>query len=93
MAIESEENDKWVKLTLFTTQNVNTKVVNNYLHEQWVTNLVSIDEIIKLEEIPMLGTWKVDHVQLKSILAQWTTEQPRKTTTKTKKETSKKIKK
>ena len=93
MAIESEENDKWVKLTLFTTQNVNTKVVNDYLHEQWVTNLVSIDEIIKLEEIPMLGTWKVDHVQLKSILAQWTTEQPRKTTTKIKKETSKKIKK
>jgi hypothetical protein len=41
----------------------------------------------------MLGTWKVDHVQLKSILESWTTKQPSKTTTKTKKENSKKTKK
>jgi hypothetical protein len=30
----------------------------------------------------MLGTWKVDHVQLKSILESWETKQPRKTSTK-----------
>jgi hypothetical protein len=44
------------------------KEINSYLHEQWVTNLVSISNIIKLNEIPMLWTWKVDHVNLKKLL-------------------------
>ena len=67
--------------------------MNDYLHSEWVTNLVSIDSIIQLKEIPMLGTWKVDHVQLKSLLQWWIEEKPKKTTSKTKKETTKKIKK
>ena len=78
LAIESEENDWKVTLTLFTTENLDLKEVNSYLHEQWVTNLVSIDWIIQLDTIPMLGTWKVDHVQLKKILLEWTTKQPNK---------------
>ena len=93
LAIESEENDWNVKLTLFTTEKLWTNEVNEYLHSEWVTNLVSIDSIIQLKEIPMLGTWKVDHVQLKSILQSWVIDQPSKTTTKTKKQTSKKTKK
>ena len=80
LAIESQEDDWNVILTLFTTENLELKEVNSYLHEQWVTNLVAIDEIIKLKEIPMLWTWKVDHVQLKKILVEWTTKQPKKTT-------------
>ena len=79
LAVESEEDDWKVTLTLFTTENLELKEINSYLHEQWVTNLVSIDEIIKLKEIPMLWTWKVDHVQLKKLLAEWSTEQPKKT--------------
>ena len=96
LAIESEENDGKVRLTLFTTENIDLKEINSYLHEQWVTNLVSIDAIIKLKEIPMLGTWKVDHVQLKWLLQPETAKQPKKSsknTTKTKKETIKKSKK
>ena len=79
LAIESEEDDWKIKLTLFSTEKLNKSEVNNYLHEQWITNLVSIDSIIQIKEIPMLGTWKVDHVQLKSILQSWTTKQTSKT--------------
>lgn len=93
LAIEAEENNWNVKLTLFTTENLEKSEVNRYLHEQWARNLVSIDSIIKLKEIPMLGTWKVDHVQLKSILQSWTTKQPSKTITKKEEKTSRKIKK
>jgi len=93
LAIEAEENDWVVKLTLFTTEKLWTTEVNDYLHSQWVTNLVSISSIIQLKEIPMLGTWKVDHVQLKSILQSWPTKQPSETTPKTKEATSKKTKK
>ena len=82
LAIESEENDWNVKLTLFTTEKLWTSEVNDYLHSQWVTNLVSIDSIIQLKEIPMLGTWKVDHVQLKSILQSWAINQTKKTSQK-----------
>ena len=82
LAIEAEENEWNVKLTLFTTEKLWTTEVNDYLHSQWVTNLVSIASIIQLKEIPMLGTWKVDHVQLKSLLQWWAMKQPTKTTTK-----------
>ena len=82
LAVEAQENDWAVKLTLFTTEKLWTNEVNDYLHSQWVTNLVSIASIMQLKEIPMLGTWKVDHVQLKSILQSWETKQPSKTTSK-----------
>ena len=79
LAIESEEDWNWnVKFTLFTTENLEKTEINNYLHEQWIRNLVSIDEIIQLKEIPVLGTWKVDYVQLKSILSQKETNTPTK---------------
>lgn len=84
LAVEAEENEWNVKLTLFTTEKLGTNEVNDFLHSQWMTNLVNITSIIQLKEIPMLGTWKVDHVQLKSILQNWTTVQPSKTTSKSK---------
>ena len=99
LAVEAEENDWDVKLTLFTTEKIEKSEVNHYLHEQWARNLVSIDSIIHIEEIPMLGTWKVDHVQLQSILKSWTAKQTGKsdlksnTKIKQKSSTSKKTKK
>ena len=89
LAIEPEGDDWKVTLTLFTTEDIDVKEVNSYLHEQWVTNLVSIDWIIKLEEIPMLWTWKVDHVQLWKILKESWTKQPRKTSQKSTKKSTK----
>lgn len=82
LAIEAEEKDWDVLLTLFTTEKLEKSEVNDYLHEQWARNLVSIDSIIQLKEIPMLGTWKVDHVQLKSFLESWEMKQPGKRLTK-----------
>lgn len=82
LAIEAEEKDWNVKLTLFTTEKISKSEVNNYLHEQWARNLVSIDSIIQIKEIPMLGTWKVDYVQLKSFLKSWVSKQSKKISTK-----------
>ncbi len=85
LAIEAEEKDWDVILTLFTTEKLEKSEVNDYLHEQWARNLVSIDSIIQLKEIPLLGTWKVDHVQLKWFLESKATKQTEKTTTKSNK--------
>ena len=91
LAVEAEENSDWsVKLTLFTTEKLWTSEVNEYLHSQWVTNLVKIDSIIQLKEIPMLGTWKTDYVQLKWILRTWETKQPNKTRSKSASKTKEK---
>ena len=84
LAIESDENNWKVTLTLFSTENLDLKEVNSYLHEQWVTNLVSIDYIINLKEIPMLWTWKVDHVSLKKLLESDSKKTINKKTRKTK---------
>ena len=89
LAIEAEEKDGDVLLTLFTTEKLEKSEVNDYLHEQWARNLVSIDSIIQLKEIPMLGTWKVDHVQLKWFLESNTTKQTRKISSKKQTKTSK----
>lgn len=83
LAIESEEDTDWsVRLILFSTEKITIAEANKYLREQWISNLVSIDEVIKLNEIPMLGTWKVDYVQLKWFLEKTSTKQARKTTIK-----------
>lgn len=76
LAIQSEEKtDWWDRLVLFTTENIKKHEVNDYLHLQWIRNLVSIDEIIQIKEIPILWTWKVDYVQLKWFLQHWIMEQ------------------
>ena len=94
LAVEAEEIGNWnVRLVLFTTEDIEKSVVNRYLREQWMRNLVTIDEIIRLKEIPILWTWKVDYVQLKWILQSWKTKQPNKTSPKTKKQKSERIKK
>lgn len=69
LAIETQEKSDWsVYFVLFTTENIDLHEANSYLHEQWVSNLVHIDEIRQIDNIPMLWTWKVDHVQLQKIM-------------------------
>ena len=83
LAIQSQEKpDGSVRLVLFTIEDIDLPSVNWYLREQWVSNLVSIDEVIKLNEIPMLWTWKVDYVQLKWFLEKTSTKQAAKKPTK-----------
>jgi acyl carrier protein len=43
--------------------------VNNYMRENWVPNLVKISEVIKIEEIPVLGTGKTDYKVLKKMIS------------------------
>lgn len=94
LAIEAVENPDWsVKMVLFTTENIEVSEVNSYLHSQWITNLVSIDSIIKLKEIPLLWTGKTDYVQLKWILQSSTTKRTGKTKTKVAEKKSKTTKK
>lgn len=69
IAIEATENPDWTAtFTLFTTEYLEVSEVNSYLHQEWISNLINISKIQKLEEIPLLWTGKVDHVSLKKLL-------------------------
>lgn len=68
LAIEALE-EKWnVKIVLFWVDDLNLDEVSSYLRESWVSNLVKISQIIKLDSIPVLWTWKTDYKILKGMI-------------------------
>jgi long-chain-fatty-acid--[acyl-carrier-protein] ligase len=68
IAIEAIE-EKWnVKIVLFTVDYLILEEVSAYLRENWVSNLVKISEIIKVDIIPVLWTWKTDYKVLKAMI-------------------------
>lgn len=68
VAIEAKELNWNVKIVLFSTINIDLKEVWEYLRSSWVSNLVKISEIINIDEIPLLWTWKTDYKKLKELI-------------------------
>lgn len=68
LAIEAIENNWEVKIVLFAIDNLNLDEVATYMRESWVSNLVKISDIINLDNIPVLGTWKTDYKELKNMI-------------------------
>lgn len=65
IAIEALEQDWEAKIVLFAIDNLDLEEVNKYLRSRWVSNLIKISEIISVDEIPLLWTWKTDYKVLK----------------------------
>jgi len=55
------------KMTLFSTRELDTTDVNALLRKKGFSNLVRIDRVVTLEEIPVSGTGKVAYRQLELI--------------------------
>ncbi|MCD5380337.1 AMP-binding protein [Candidatus Gracilibacteria bacterium] len=68
IAIEALEKDGEAKIVLFSIEHIETEEVNDYMRKNGVPNLVRIDEVIKIEEIPVLGTGKTDYKELKKLI-------------------------
>ena len=68
IAIEAIEKEWEAKIVLFSIENILLEEVNNYLRERWVSNLVKIWEVIKIEKIPVLWTGKTDYKELKKMI-------------------------
>ena len=69
MAIEALEKDWETKIVLFSLEHLEIEEVNDYMRKNWVPNLVKISEVIKIEEIPVLGTGKTDYKVLKKMIS------------------------
>lgn len=69
IAIEAQEQDGNVKICLFSVDRIEIEEVNDCLRKRGVSNLVKISEVIHIEEIPVLGTWKIDYKVLKEMIS------------------------
>ncbi len=68
IAVEALEENWETKIVLFSVENIEIEEVNDYMRKNWVSNLVKISELIKIKEIPILGTWKTDYKELKKMI-------------------------
>jgi len=56
------------RLILFSTHDLQVMDINTLLHKKGFSNLIRIDEVVHLDEIPLLGTGKVAYRQLEQLL-------------------------
>lgn len=68
LAIEALENENWAVITIFTTQDISLEEANEYIHKHWISNLVKITNMHKVQFIPLLGSGKIDYKLLKSLI-------------------------
>ena len=68
LAIEGKDNIAIPVITLFTILDIDINEANAYLKQEGFSNLVKINKIIKIEEVPLLGTGKTDYKVLKNMI-------------------------
>jgi long-chain-fatty-acid--[acyl-carrier-protein] ligase len=69
VAVEGVEAEDGRKIVLFTTEAVTLKEANAHLIEAGFRGVMRLDEVRRLERIPVLGTGKVDYRQLRAMIA------------------------
>lgn len=68
LAIEGSDKNNLSQIILFTTQEMYKKEVNKYLVSKGASLLMQVTDIRLIDEIPVLGTGKVDYKVLKKEL-------------------------
>ncbi|MFH1147481.1 MAG: AMP-binding protein [Pseudomonadota bacterium] len=67
-AVESTPDEETPELVLFTTRATDRETVNNQIRNAGLSPLHNIRKIVRVEEIPVLGTGKSDYRRLKESL-------------------------
>ncbi|MFO1066601.1 MAG: AMP-binding protein [Pirellulales bacterium] len=65
VAVEGIETDDGRLIVLFTTSDISLRDANKFLNEDGLRGVMRIDEVCKVESIPILGTGKTDYKQLR----------------------------
>jgi long-chain-fatty-acid--[acyl-carrier-protein] ligase len=68
LAVEATEAEQ-PELVLFTSRNIDREDANKKIRAAGLSGLHSIRRVVKLDEIPLLGTGKTDYRALKQLLA------------------------
>ncbi|MBU1163287.1 MAG: AMP-binding protein [Proteobacteria bacterium] len=68
IAVEATPSEENPELILFTVKDIDRVSVNSYLRDAGLSALHNIRHVIKLNEIPVLGTGKTNYLELKKHL-------------------------
>ena len=68
IAVEATTAEETPELTLFTARDTDRATVNNYIRDAGLSALHNIRRVIKTDEIPLLGTGKIDYRLLRERL-------------------------
>jgi long-chain-fatty-acid--[acyl-carrier-protein] ligase len=68
VAVEGVETEDGRRVILFTTEPITLKVANARLIEAGYRGVMRLDEVRRLEKIPVLGTGKTDYRQLRGMI-------------------------
>jgi long-chain-fatty-acid--[acyl-carrier-protein] ligase len=69
VAVEGVEHDGGRRIVLFTTEDISLRDANAKLLEEGFRGVMRLDEVRRLERIPVLGTGKTDYKQLRAMIA------------------------
>ncbi|MFZ0034708.1 MAG: AMP-binding protein [Sedimentisphaerales bacterium] len=68
LAVEATDDESHPELVLFTTCEIDRETANRHIRNAGLSGLHNIRRVVKLEQIPTLGTGKVDYRALKACL-------------------------
>ncbi len=68
VAVEGVENEQGKTIVLFTTQEITLREANTLLQTAGMRGVIRLDEVRKVEKIPVLGTGKTDYKVLKAMI-------------------------
>ena len=68
VAVEGIETDGGRRIVLFTTETISLPEANAFLLKEGLRGVLRLDEVRRLEKIPVLGTGKVDYKVLRGML-------------------------
>jgi long-chain-fatty-acid--[acyl-carrier-protein] ligase len=72
VAVEGVDEDGHRRIVLFTTEDISLKDANAVLQREGHRGIMRLDEVRKVERIPVLGTGKTDYKVLRGMIAQET---------------------
>jgi long-chain-fatty-acid--[acyl-carrier-protein] ligase len=72
VAVEGVETEGGRKIVLFTTEPITLKEANALLQKEGFHGVMRLDEVRRLEKIPVLGTGKADYRTLRTMVAERT---------------------
>ena len=68
IAVEGSDQDGEAKVVLFSTSQIKMSEVNTYLREHGVSSIAKIREVRVIDQIPVLGSGKINYRELKEQL-------------------------
>jgi len=68
LAVEGSDSVEPPQIVLFSKNEINLSEANQYLRSTGFSNLVKVHKIVRLDEIPVLGTGKTDYKVLKGMI-------------------------